>query len=68
MPDVGLGEDRLGPDGDAFYEALMKAHQGLSEAESHALNIRLVLLMANQIGDMEILQEIIFSAQNNHRA
>ncbi len=42
--------DRLA-DPDAFYEALMRAHEGLSDAESHALNARLVLLMAAEIGD-----------------
>ena len=28
--------------GDAFYEALMDAHQGLSEDQSHLLNARLI--------------------------
>lgn len=42
--------DRLGPDGDRVYAALMAAHEGLSEAQSHALNARLVLMLANHIG------------------
>lgn len=57
--EIELGEDKLGQNGDAFYEMLMKAHDGLSEEESHALNIRLVLLMANQIGDLQKLKAII---------
>ncbi|MDR0225049.1 MAG: DUF2783 domain-containing protein [Burkholderiaceae bacterium] len=35
---------------DDFYEALIATHQGLSTAQSHALNARLVLLLANHIG------------------
>lgn len=36
---------------DDFYEALIIAHQGLSTPESHAMNARLVLLLANHVGD-----------------
>ena len=35
---------------DDFYEALIATHQGLETAQSHALNARLVLLLANHIG------------------
>ncbi|RZJ13184.1 MAG: DUF2783 domain-containing protein [Acidovorax sp.] len=40
---------------DDFYEALINAHQGLSTAESHATNARLVLLLANHIGEQATL-------------
>ena len=40
---------------DDFYEALIAAHQGLEAGASHALNARLVLLLANQVGDQETL-------------
>lgn len=40
---------------DDFYEALIAAHQGLSTPESHAMNARLVLLLANHIGDQATL-------------
>ena len=40
---------------DDFYEALITAHQGLETAQSHALNARLVLLLANHIGHQETL-------------
>jgi hypothetical protein len=50
-----LGTDNLGAAGDAFYEELMEAHQGLSLEESAKLNARLVLLLANQVGDLELL-------------
>lgn len=46
-------------DPDGFYAALLEAHKGLSEAESHALNARLVLILANHIGDMKVLEEAL---------
>ena len=45
--------------GDDFYEALLDAHQGLSEAESAALNARLILVLANHIGDVSVLQDAL---------
>ena len=39
------------PDPDAFYASLLAVHKGLTEAEGHALNARLVLILANHIGD-----------------
>ena len=44
---------------DDFYEALINAHQGLSTPESHAMNARLVLLLANHIGDQATLCEAL---------
>jgi hypothetical protein len=38
-------------DPDAAYATLLAAHKGLSEAESHALNARLVLILMNHLGD-----------------
>ena len=49
--------------GDEFYEALLDAHQGLSEAQSLALNARLILTLANHIGDVQVLKEAIQVAQ-----
>ncbi|MFW5655491.1 MAG: DUF2783 domain-containing protein [Roseicyclus sp.] len=54
----------FGGRGDDVYAALLAAHEGLSEAESHALNARLVLLMANRIGDAEALREIFATARS----
>ena len=59
MSEFDPGADRLGESGDAFYELLMQAHEGLSEEESHALNMRLVLLMANRIGSIGELEAIM---------
>jgi hypothetical protein len=51
-------------DADAAYVALVEARRGLSEAEAAALDTRLVLILANHIGDIEVLREAIALAQN----
>jgi len=48
---------------DDFYAALIAAHEGLGEAESHALNARLVLLLANHVGSLEVLREALAAAR-----
>ncbi len=48
---------------DDFYEALISAHQGLDTAESHAMNVRLVLLLSNHIGDVAVLQDALHIAR-----
>jgi hypothetical protein len=50
-------------DADGFYEALLDAHTGLSTEQSALLNARLILLLANQIGDAKVLAECIALAQ-----
>jgi Protein of unknown function (DUF2783) len=46
-------------DPDAAYRMLIDAHRGLSDDESAALNAKLVLILANQIGDIDVLRESI---------
>ncbi|MEO0682298.1 MAG: DUF2783 domain-containing protein [Pseudomonadota bacterium] len=46
-------------DQDGFYAALLKAHEGLSEAESARLNARLVLILANHAGEAAALEEAL---------
>jgi hypothetical protein len=53
---------------DDFYEALITAHQGLSTDESHAMNARLVLLLANHIGDTAVLQHALLLARGKATA
>lgn len=48
---------------DDFYEALIEAHRDLSTAQSHALNARLLLLLANHIGDLDVLSQALRAAQ-----
>lgn len=50
-------------DADAFYEQLLDAHAGLSREQSELLNARLILLLANQIGDAAILADCIAAAR-----
>lgn len=49
-------------DTDAFYEALMNAHEGLDDEQSTQLNARLILLLANQVGDNEVLSACLKEA------
>lgn len=51
------------PDPDGFYQAWIAAHEGLSDAESADLDARLVLLLANQIGDQAVLLACIAAAR-----
>lgn len=44
---------------DAFYEALIEMHSGLDEEQSRIANAKLILLLANHIGDLEIVKEAI---------
>ena len=59
-------KDNLFPRGDEFYEALMSAHDGLDHEASEALNARLILLMANTIGDVDQLKSIIAKAETSN--
>lgn len=50
---------------DDFYEALIDAHRELSSEQSHALNARLVLLLANHIGALDVLKEALAAARSS---
>lgn len=43
--------------GDDFYESLIETHRGLSDEQSAMVNARLILLLANHIGDIAVLRE-----------
>jgi hypothetical protein len=51
-------------DADAFYGQLLDAHEGLDKAQSDLLNARLVLLLANQIGDPAVLKACVEAARD----
>ena len=57
MPSLAT-ESRF-PDPDLAYRTLIEAHRGLTDEESAALNTRLVLILANHIGDPEVLAAAI---------
>lgn len=52
-------------DPDGFYAELIDAHDGLSDEDSTAFNARLVLLLANHIGDRVVLRDALKAAQLN---
>lgn len=47
---------------DDFYADLLAAHEGRDKADSEAFNARLILLMANHIGDTAVLQQALAAA------
>jgi Protein of unknown function (DUF2783) len=55
MRELDTGRNRFA-DPDSVYRMLVEAHRGLSDEESAALNTRLVLVLANQIGDETLLR------------
>lgn len=50
---------------DDFYEALIESHRDLSTAQSHALNAKLILLLANHVGQQTVLLEALSAARAN---
>ena len=61
-PAAGHSHELRLEDADGFYERLMDAHAGLSREESEALNARLVLLLANQVGSAQQLSACLSAA------
>ena len=53
---------------DDFYEALIDAHRDLTLEQSQALNARLVLLLANHIGALDVLKEALAAARSSAAA
>ena len=47
------------PDPDGFYQELIDSQRDLSEAEAETMNCKLVLILANHIGDREVLREAL---------
>ncbi|KVT74671.1 hypothetical protein WK58_13255 [Burkholderia ubonensis] len=50
-------------DPDAFYEALIDMHRDLTDSDSQLVNAKLILLLANQIGDFGVLREAMALAR-----
>ena len=50
---------------DDFYAELLATHEGLSNAESAALNARLILVLANQVGSRVVLSQALAAAALN---
>ncbi len=52
------------PDPDGFYAAWVAAHEGLDDDASDDYNARLVVLLANQVGDQAVLLDCIAAARD----
>jgi len=51
--------------GDDFYEALIDTHRDLSDEQSAMVNAKLVLLLANHIGDLSTLRDAMHIARSD---
>jgi hypothetical protein len=53
----------LGTAGDDVYAAIVEAHQGLSDEAGRRLDVRLILLLANHIGDVGVIKDALAKAR-----
>ena len=61
MSDVNLTPNIDNPDD--FYAELLASHEGLSKDESDAMNARLILVLANHIGDRSVISAALEAAK-----
>jgi hypothetical protein len=52
-------------DHDGFYADLLSVHKGLDDSESQRLNARLIMILANHIGDRAVLKEALQLAEKS---
>jgi len=57
---LNLDPNIVDPDG--FYDELLAAHQGLTRQQSDALNARLILILANHVGNRDVLRAALAAA------
>lgn len=50
---------------DVFYQALVDLHRDMNDAQSRQINAKLILLLANHIGDMAVLQQAMHIAKQD---
>ena len=60
---AGLNIDLNIASPDDFYAALVEVHRGLSDEQSELVNARLILLLANHVGDIGVLREAMQRAR-----
>ena len=51
------------PAPDDFYEELIDLHRDLTEAQSALVNAKLILLLANHVGDPQVLRAAMAAAR-----
>lgn len=66
MPKLNTAPNLVRPDD--LYERLIRLHDGLSDAESAVVNAKLIFLLANHIGDLEVIQQSIALARADQTA
>jgi hypothetical protein len=49
---------------DDFYERLIDTHRDLTREESELVNCKLILLLANHVGDADVLDEALRRARD----
>lgn len=59
-----LKDDANFENADIFYYMLMSAHEGLTQQQSEAMNARLILTLANHIGELNVLSAAIKLAKD----
>jgi hypothetical protein len=52
-------------DPDGFYQELIQSQRGLSDAQAEMLVAKLVLILANHVGEREVLREALALARDN---
>ena len=62
---TALSTDSNLPAPDDFYQDLIDAHRELTDQQSALLNARLILLLANHVGDPEVLREALAAARQD---
>ncbi|MEH3145587.1 MAG: DUF2783 domain-containing protein [Methylobacterium frigidaeris] len=60
-------DDGFAGRGDDAFALLIRGHEGLSDAESAALNARLVLILAHEVGDLAVLDAAVALARRSLR-
>jgi hypothetical protein len=58
-----LAKDRLGQNAEAFQEALLEAHEELTLEQCVRMDVRLILILASQIGDIDFLKRALAAAR-----
>ena len=63
MPTLNTDPNLGAPD--EFYDELIATHRGLTDGESALVNARLILLLANHIGDPDVLRAAMVAARQD---
>ena len=61
MAELNIGLNLKAPDD--FYQALIDLHRDLTDQQSELVNARLILLLANHIGDLDVLRDAMRRAR-----